>query len=204
MDSPVCLTVGSSNIWITPSTLMNYDASELADVWKEQTEAEEDGVIAGLDADYQTLPMTSYRYRIAQNLYNSLSSMREDDFYLTLAHQPPSDSFIYSAASHGGSTGKYLDEPDLILAGHYCGGVWRLPLLGAFYVPDSMMARNGWFPAQEDVKGLSSVGESQLYITGGLSINSATPILPFRLFNQPEISVLTLTATLPESMLTVE
>lgn len=204
VDSPVCLTVGSSNIWITPSTLMNYDASELADVWKEQTEAEEDGVIAGLDADYQTLPMTSYRYRIAQNLYNSLSSMREDDFYLTLAHQPPSDSFIYSAASHGESAGKYLDEPDLILAGHYCGGVWRLPLLGAFYVPDSMMARNGWFPAQEDVKGLSSVGESQLYITGGLSINSATPILPFRLFNQPEISVLTLTATLPESMLTVE
>ena len=204
VDSPVCLTVGSSNIWITPSTLMNYDASELVDVWKEQTEAEEDGVIAGLEADYRTLPMTSYRYRIAQNLYNSLPSMKEDDFYLTLAHQPPSDSFIYSAASHGESTGKYLDEPELILAGHYCGGVWRLPLLGAFYVPDSMMARNGWFPAQEDVKGLSTVGESQVYITGGLSINSAMPALPFSLFNQPEISVLTLTATLPESMLTVE
>lgn len=204
VDSPVCLTVGTSNIWITPSTLMNFEAGELTDIWKEQTEAEEDGVIAGLDADYQTLPMTSYRYRIAQSFYDSLPSMKEDDFYLTLTHQPPSDSFIYASASHSESTGKYLDEPELILAGHYCGGVWRLPLLGAFYAPDNMMARNGWFPAQEDVKGLSTVGETQIYITGGLSINSATPIMAFRLFNQPEISILTLTATLPESMLTVE
>lgn len=204
VDSPVCLTVGNSNVWITPSVLMNFDASELVDVWKDQTESEEDGVLAGLASDYKTLPITSYRYRIAQNFYNALSSMREDDFYLTLAHQVPSDNFIYAAASHSTDSGKYLDEPELILAGHYCGGVWRLPLLGAFYVPDNMMARNGWFPTQEDVRGLSSVGESQIYITGGLSVNAAVSAMPFRMLNQPEISVLTLTATLPESMLVVE
>lgn len=204
VDSPVCLTEGSSNIWITPATLMNYEASELLSSWKDQTAAEEDGVLSGLETDYKTLPITSYRYRIAQNFNNILGSMKEEDFYLALSHEVPTDEFIYAAASHSAESGKYMDEPELLLAGHYCGGVWRLPVLGAFYVPDNMLDRNGWFPAQNDVKGISSVGESQVYITGGLSTNADTPAMPFRLFNQPEISVLTLTATLPENMLSAE
>ena len=44
-------------------------------------------------------------------------------------------------------------------------------------------------------------GEVQAYITRGLSTNSSVPLMPFRLFNSPEISVLTLTSTLPENML---
>ena len=82
--------------------------------------------------------------------------------------------------------------------------MWRLPLLGAFYIPDSTLPRNGWFPAQERVQGLSAVGETQVYITGGLSINGDLPLMRFRLMNQPQISVLTLSATLPESMLSAE
>lgn len=204
VDSPISMTVGSSTMWLTPSTLMNLEASELLNTWKEQTEQEEDGVISGLAADYQSLPLTSYRYRIAQNFYNTVDSIKEEDFLLTLSHEVPSDKSIYAMAAHEGSAERYLPEPELILAGHYCGGVWRLPLLGAFYVPDNMMARNGWFPNQSDVRGLSVIGESQVFITGGLSINSETPFMAFRFFNQPELSVLTLTATLPESMLSAQ
>ena len=91
-----------------------------------------------------------------------------------------------------------------MLAGHFCGGVVRVPVIGAFYVPDMMMPRNGWFPNQEDVRGLSSVGETQIYITGGLSTNADVPILFSRLFNPPEITQLTLSATLPENMLSAE
>lgn len=204
VDSPISMTVGSSTMWLTPSTLMNLEASELLNTWKEQTEQEEDGVISGLEADYQSLPLTSYRYRIAQNFYNTVDSIKEEDFLLTLSHQVPSDKAIYAMTTHESATEKYMPEPELILAGHYCGGVWRLPVLGAFYVPDNMMARNGWFPNQSDVHGLSAVGESQVYITGGLSTNSETPFMAFRFFNQPELSVLTLTATLPESMLSAQ
>lgn len=204
VDSPISMTVGSSTMWLTPSTLMNLEASELLNTWKEQTEQEEDGVISGLEADYQSLPLTSYRYRIAQNFYNTVDSIKEEDFLLTLSHQVPSDKAIYAMTTHESATEKYMPEPELILAGHYCGGVWRLPILGAFFVPDNMMARNGWFPNQDDVHGLSTVGESQVFITGGLSTNSQTPFMAFRFFNQPELSVLTLTATLPESMLSAQ
>lgn len=204
VDSPTSLPVGSSTIWLTPSTLMNLEATELLSTWKEQTEQEEEGVISGLEADYETLPATTYRCRVAQNFYDVVDSMKEDDFHMFLSHEVPSDKSISAVSEHESSDGKYLPAADLILAGHYCGGVWKLPILGAFYVPDNMMARNGWFPAQEDVEGLSASGESQIYISGGLSTNSAVSVMPFRLLNQPEITVLTLTATLPESMLSAE
>lgn len=204
VNSPTSLNVGSSTIWLTPSTLMNLEASELLNTWKEQTEQEEEGVISGLEADYQSLPLTSYRYRIAQNFYNAIDQIKEEDFLVTLSHEVPSDKCIYATTTYESDTEKYMPESELILAGHYCGGVWRLPVLGAFYVPDNMMARNGWFPNQSDVRGMSTVGESQVFITGGLSINSETPFMAFRFFNQPELSVLTLTATLPESMLSAQ
>lgn len=204
VDSPTALTVGNSTVWLSPSTLMTLEASDLLNTWKEQTEQEEDGVISGLAADYQTLPLTSYRYRVAQNYYNTVDSIKEEDFHLILSHTVPSDESIYAMAAHDSFGGKYLPEAELILAGHYCGGVWRLPMLGAFYIPDNMLPRNGWFPDQEDAYGLSTIGESQVYITGGLSVNSQTPFMPFRLFNQPQLSVLTLTATLPENMLSAQ
>ena len=204
VDSPVRLDVGESTIWIAPSTLLNVEAGEFLATWQSQMEQEEEGVLAGLQVDYDTLPVTSYRQRIAQNFYNAFSAMEDGDFYLSLAHQVPSDDILRAAASHSSDEGRYLGAPELVLAGHYCGGVWQLPLLGAFYIPDDSMPRNGWFPAQEDVSGLSTVGETRVYITGGLSVNADTPLMAFRLLNQPEISLLTLTATLPESMLTAE
>lgn len=204
VDAPVTLTIGDATVWITPYTLTNYQSSELLETWKGQTQQEEEGLLAGLESDYQNYPFTSYRYRIAQKLYDSIAVMSDDDLYISMAHEPPTDDFVYSVASHKNDPGKYLHEPELLLAGHYCGGVWRLPLLGAFYVPDDMLPRNGWFPSQGKVNGLSTIGESQLYVTGGLSTNPDTPLLFFRLGNQPEISLLTLSATLPESMLTIE
>ena len=118
-----------------------------------------------------------------------------------LADIVPDDDFIVSAATHDDESSNYLFEPELILSGHYCGGVWKLPVLGAFYVPNRMLPNYGWFPDKEDVNGLSKIGESQVYITSGLSTTSSIPVLPFRIFNDPEISVLNLTAKLPDSML---
>lgn len=79
--------------------------------------------------------------------------------------------------------------------------MWQLPFIGPVYVPDKLLDRNGWFPELSKVHGLSSIGETQMYITGGLSVNGDVPLMPFRLNNSPEISFLTLTSTLPENML---
>ena len=139
--------------------------------------------------------------KIAQRLYDAQRSMSTSDIHISLAHEPPTDNFIYTSEDHNPESERFLDSPELLLAGHYCGGVWQLPLIGAVYVPDKTLPRGGWFPAGERVSGLSVVGETQVYVTKGLSTNGSVPLMPFRLFNPPEISVLTLTSTLPENML---
>lgn len=201
VDSPVEITVGQSSLWVTPAQLLNMDAAEMQTTWKDQAAQEEDGVLNGLEADYESLPVTTYRYRIARRFYNSVENIAEEDFVLCLSHEVPSDSTLQTAAAYTSASDKFLNVPELVLAGHYCGGVWRLPLLGAFYIPDPMLPRSGWFPEKRRVEGLSSLGVTQTYITTGLSTNGDLGAFPFRLFNPPQVSVLTLTATLPENML---
>ena len=200
VDAPTRLPVKDANLWVSPVTMLNLETVSTVEYWKEQTEQEEDGVMSGVTADYNTLPMTDYRYQLMQKLYDAELNMATTDLHIALAHEPPAEDFIYTSESHAVDE-RYLLPPELVLAGHYCNGVWRLPFIGALYVPDNTLPRGGWFPRQSEICGLSSVDETQMYITGGMSNNGAVPLMPFRLFNGPQISLLTLTSTLPENML---
>ena len=202
VDAPVELNVGDASIWISPASMLNLDAGELADTCEEQMLQEQEGTVLGLSSDHDTLPATTYRYERAQRLVNAVNSMTATDVHISLAHEPPSDDFLAASATHDTTEEKYLTQPALVLAGHYCGGVWRLPALGAFYIPSSTADRHGWFPAQEDVHGLSTAGGTQMYVTAGLSTTGSAPVMFFRFLNRPQISIIELTATLPQSMLT--
>ena len=200
VDAPVKLPAKNANFWVSPVTMLNLETVSTVEYWKDQTDQEVDGVMSGVTADYNTLPMTDYRYQLMQKLYEAELNIATTDLHIALAHEPPSEEFIYTSESHSVDE-RFLLPPELVLAGHYCNGVWRLPFLGALYVPDKSLPRGGWFPAQSQICGLSGVDETQMYITGGMSNNGAVPLMPFRLFNAPQISLLTLTSTLPENML---
>lgn len=200
VDVPMAVEVGESKLWLTPTNYLNLNAYDYREEWKDQMRQEEDGVVSGLASDYNSLPFTSYRYDQAERFYEAVNTIDSSELLIGLSHIVPDDDYIMSAAMHDAES-NYLFEPELIVSGHYCGGVWKLPFVGAFYVPNRMLPRYGWFPAKEDVNGLSKVGESQVYITGGLSTTSSIPLLPFRMLNDPEVSVLKLTAKLPENML---
>lgn len=201
VDAPISIPVKKSTLWISPATMLNLETISTLATWQDQTEQEEDGVRSGIVDDYTHLPITTYRSKLAQKLYDAQRTMVASDIHISLAHEIPSNDFIYTSEDHSSGSDRFLSAPELILAGHYCGGVWRLPILGAFYVPDKTLPRGGWFPDQRSVSGLSDVGETQTYITRGLSTSGSVPLMPFRLFNPPEISVITLTSTLPENML---
>lgn len=73
---------------------------------------------------------------------------------------------------------------DLILSGHTHGGQVRLPLIGGLIAPDQ-----GLFPEyQKDLYTLAS--GTVLYIDSGLG----TSVLPIRLFNQSQISLIEIKA----------
>lgn len=201
VDRPTLVTSGDARVWFSPTDMLNIEAAANLNMWKDQVAQEESGYLAGIVADADSLPFTTYRRERAQALLDSINSIQEDDLHISLTHVPAQDNFIAAADVQAKEGEKYLPTPDIALAGHYCGGVWNLPILGAFYVPDSTLDRYGWFPPQDVAGGLRQIEETQLFTSRGLSTCGDTPVMAFRLMNNPEVTVLTITATLPSSML---
>lgn len=105
----------------------------------------------------------------AQFIVESIGRPRDDEVTILLAHNP-----------------KYFKEyvdwgADLVCAGHIHGGVVRLPLLGGIFSPDLT-----FFPKYSG--GLYRSGSTTMHVSRGLG-NS---VIPFRLFNPPDLSLLLL------------
>lgn len=98
-------------------------------------------------------------------------SVTDTQFTILLAHRPNPFQI-------------YAQYPiDLVFSGHAHGGQFRLPFLGGLIAPDQ-----GLFP--EYTAGMHSLGQSSMVVSRGLG-NS---IIPLRLFNRPELLVVTLKA----------
>lgn len=116
---------------------------------------------------------------------DQLSAIQPEDVLIGITHYPFSIDSVSTMP-------EVVPQYDLVLAGHYHGGQIRLPLIGAIYVPDAASERRGFFPAPRKVSGLYNWGEFQQYISRGLGSSSMIPFLRFRLFNPPEINLITL------------
>lgn len=118
-----------------------------------------------------------------------LNDFKDSDVLIALSHYPVVDNRIDSITSDP----KYVMRNfDLIIAGHYHGGQIRLPLIGALFVPEAWDVNNGLFPPQNRVKGLWEYKGIKQYVSTGLGSSDAISFLKFRLFNTPEINLLTL------------
>ena len=126
-------------------------------------------VLAGVDdpngyAD-QTTP---------EELYARIENNAPGLFTLLLAHR--NDRFgQYAGAGY-----------DFVMSGHGHGGIVRLPLLGGL-----VGTNRQFFP--EWTSGLYTVGDSTLFVSRGLG-NNTVPFKGFRVFNRPELAVVTLRA----------
>lgn len=124
-------------------------------------------VLAGVDdpngyAD-QTTP---------EELYAKIQEENPGLFTALLAHR--NDHF-----------GQYANAGyDFILSGHGHGGIVRLPFMGGLVGTDRRL-----FPPW--TAGMYTVGKSTLFVSRGLG-NNTVPFRGFRLFNRPELAIVTL------------
>ena len=128
--------------------------------------------------------------------------IKSEDLIIMLSHEVPSDSQLTVAqeALSASDRKNFFTAPDIVFAGHYCGGEWKLPIIGTLYADSSVLKRYGWFPDEEYVQGQRNVGGIVVYTTQGLGNNSNT-ILRGRLNNPPRAGLITLTGELHSSFL---
>ncbi|MBR3505157.1 MAG: metallophosphoesterase [Clostridia bacterium] len=198
LSSPVLIEKGSSRLWLTPESMLDIEASPLLSQLNAQYRSESGAYVNGSEAARITLPLTAWRVQCAEALLNAVTSIENSDLHIAVAHYPPIDP--YNAAS-GYSGSGMLRTPDLVLAGHYCGGGWKVPVFGALYVPAIEAPRHGWFPEQSLVEGERRLANVTVYTTGGLAMTDAIKLPGFRMNNQPKITILTLTAALTDDLL---
>ena len=112
-------------------------------------------------------------------------------FDLTNAFDPPDEDRYSILLAHIPQYEAYADfGTDLTLCGDTHGGIIRLPLLGPLNYEGS------WLPAVTGStdpimdKGLFPYSNGTMFITSGLG---NYPSIPVRLFNNPEVAVLTIT-----------
>lgn len=144
---------------------VNYLCNETVSICRENQEI----FVSGLEIE------AMYYHRLVQiemsknYIPSLLGEPQEDQFHILLAHNP---CYFPQYAKWGA---------DLVLSGHIHGGIVRLPYLGGVISPQLT-----FFPKYD--RGLYKKGESTMILSGGLGGHS----IPFRLFNMPQMQVITL------------
>lgn len=202
LNKPVSMEVGSSTLWLSPASLLNINADTALEMAEYELDLQKGGVVDGIGADYTELPFTNYRYRQISGLKEGALYLEAEDLHITLSHYPPSDNALASAEVNAFDVeNAYLHAPDLAFCGHYCGGVWRLPLIGAFYIPDSLSENHGWLPDQSLVSGVRQSSSTTVCTSAGLGVTDYGFFPDFRIMNSPQISLITLTTQLTDDLL---
>ncbi|WP_342432759.1 metallophosphoesterase [Neobacillus sp. FSL H8-0543] len=141
-----------------------------------------------LKAEDASNEYSNHQIRLFQEL-SAIEQKNELNVLIGLTHYPVVDARLNYLMSNSNNIVK---DYDLILAGHYHGGQIRIPFIGALFIPEGWYARDGLFPPQDRVKGLWEYKEIKQYVSTGLGSSDAISLLKFRLFNTPEINLLTL------------
>lgn len=116
---------------------------------------------------------------ISSNEVNELSNL---GFYNALESWSANDTFQILLSHRPEILDLYADNHiDLVFSGHAHGGQFRIPFIGGLVAPDQ-----GLFPAY--TSGRHQMKQTSMYISRGLG-NS---VIPLRIFNRPEIIVVTL------------
>lgn len=178
LGAPQAVTVGSATVWFSDASQLSLDL----DVALEAYEA-------------AATPISQYYAQVVRDTIAARAQMRDTDLHIALTHKPISASMINTMRSASGEGGEeFVRSVDLILAGSTAGGQWVLPFAGPVWA-------DGWFPEKSAVEGYHYTGGLLQYISGGLGTSAESPLPKFRLFNTPEITLITFTAKMDEGVL---
>lgn len=191
LDAPYSVTRGKGTVWFIPEELYTLDLDGLYEVYRKQLETMNQNATS-LDAD-EAAKMRALEYQLDRidRIREAGKQMDPSDIQIVLSHTPLEEEYVHDVVLWTDKEKVFsMRYASLILAGHYNGGQWRIPFVGAVYVPDL-----GWFPEDTAITGLSYKDGIPQYISPGLGSGDKQhyPWQPGRLFNSPTVTLITLT-----------
>lgn len=185
LSAPVSVQRGEQRLWLAASSQLNLDV----DTTQRQYELQYLEAMHG--GDENEIELTEHNLASLQQTRDARALMAPTDAYVVLTHVPPSAQELTRATPDSLSA-----RIDLVLCGHYLGGLLRLPFAGPPFIPSQTLARYGLFPGKDTFSGLSYAGRTAVYVSRGLGSEDAHyPPVFFRLFNPPQMTLVTLAAS---------
>lgn len=170
-------------LWLTSGTHLNLDLDTM------QRQFEELYIQSRSSKDENAVELAVYNLKWLEETRSARAAMTDDDVIISLMHAPPAGEELAGAVS-----GSLLPPVDLIVCGHHLGGLLRLPVLGALFIPSGSLERYGLLPGRNTHYGIRREKSTNIYVSPGLGSESDDyPPFFFRLFNPPTATLLTLT-----------
>lgn len=191
LDAPVMQQVGKGRVWFVPEYLYDVDAAGMVGSLTQQKQAME-----ALGQQYEAAGGATYRALCCrldamQRTVEAQKAMLSTDVQIAVNHAPLEIGYIRTGLEWANQK-QVLNfrNISLLLCGHLCGGQWRLPGVGAVYVPG-----RGWFPGDTGISGMQRLNSINQYVSPGLGASATYP-LKGRLFNAPAVGLLKLTGNI--------
>jgi len=185
LSSPQAITREDAVLWLTNAGNMNIDIDTM------QGQFELQYLRAISSGDENAVELATHNLKWLEETRAARKAIAPQDAIVTLTHVPPTQQEIDAFGTSG-----LWGQIDLMLCGHYLGGMIRLPFAGPLFIPSSSLPRYGVLPGADTYCGLSRTKGTSLYVSPGLgSATEDYPPLFFRLFNPPTVTLLTLTTS---------
>lgn len=183
LSSPVAIERAGQKLWLTTSAQLSLDMDTMQGQYETQ-------YLAALSkGDENEIELTAYNLNTLEGIRKARAQMSANDAYIALTHVLPSEN------DPGALTPVGISRPiDLMLGGHYLGGLMRLPFAGPLFIPSKSLPYYGILPGSGTYSGLTRRAATWLYASPGLGSKDAMyPEWFFRLMNPPTVTLITLT-----------
>ena len=191
LDAPIAQKVGKRTVWFVPEYLYDVDAEGMVSSLlhqKQEMEAKGQQYEADGGAAYRAL---CYRLDAMQRTVEAQKSMLATDLQVAVNHAPLEAGYIRTSLEWADQTRPFnFRAISLVLCGHTCAGQWRLPGVGAVYMPAL-----GWFPDDAQLVGMQRINSINQYISPGLGASEDHP-LKGRMFNSPVATLVKFTGAI--------
>ncbi len=175
--APLYMITGNHDIWRSDFRTLVAECEKAGGVFlrNETVELEKNGAkiaLSGIDDPYSRTA-----FQIKMRINKSISRIQPfDGFHIMLFHR----ANLLDCFKNKGF--------DLVLAGHMHGGQFRLPAVGGVLSPKTGIASDNNILFPKYFGGVYKEGHTQMIVSRGLG----NPMIIPRLFNRPELVVITL------------